>query len=130
MTRRVTEIFHGYDQPDVLVTFRDDHDHPGVHQGVMRAWAVDDETGDWWGMCDYTVAPGVTYLGWIHEDQLRRDGDLGNDDGLIGPIQTDQSTEPVLMTGESYVDDTVIETLSASYLAPLPGHLRAHRQFK
>lgn len=130
MTRRITETFHGYNQPEILVTFPDDHDHPGEHQGVLRAWAVDDETGEWSGMCNYTVAPGVTYLGWIHQDQLRRDGDLGDNDGLTGPVPTDQLTVPAPLNGELYFGDTVIETPLASYLAPLSGHLRTHRQFE
>lgn len=83
MTRRITETFHGYDMPDVIVTLPDDNEHPGEHRGELRAWAIDDENGDWWGMCQYRIAPGSQYLGWIHESQLRRDGDLTDDDGRI-----------------------------------------------
>lgn len=86
MARRITETFHGYDQPDVLVTLPKGHEHPGEHKGNLRAWALDDETGDWWGMCQYYAATGVQLLGWIHETQLRRDGDLTEDDGMIGPV--------------------------------------------
>lgn len=82
MTRRITETFHGYEQPDVLVTLPDD-EHPGELKGNLRAWAVDDETGDWWGMCQYYVATGVQLLRWVHESQLRRDGDLTDDDGRV-----------------------------------------------
>ena len=83
MTRRITETFHGVNKPEVIVTLPEGHQHPGEHQGVLRAWAVDDETGDWWGMCEYYVATGVQLLGWIHQDHLRRNGDLTDDDGCM-----------------------------------------------
>ena len=65
MTRRITQTFHGFDKPEVIVTLPEYDKNPGEHQGVLRAWAVDDETGDWWGMCEYYVATGVQLLGWI-----------------------------------------------------------------
>lgn len=34
-------------------------------------------------MCQYRVAAGVQLLGWVHEDHVRRDGDLGDDDGRV-----------------------------------------------
>jgi hypothetical protein len=83
MTRRITDTFDGHEQPDMIVTFPDDHEHPGEHTGNVRAWAVDDQTGDWWGMCQYHVTTGVQLLGWIHESQLRRDGALTDDDGRV-----------------------------------------------
>lgn len=30
--------------------------------GLLRAWAVDYETGDWWGMCNYHAGPGMQHL--------------------------------------------------------------------
>lgn len=83
MTRRTTHTFHGFDQPEVLVTYPAGHEHAGEHRGLLRAWAVDDETGEWWGMCQYHVAAGVQLLDWVHEDHVRRDGDLTDDDGLV-----------------------------------------------
>ena len=47
--------------------------------------AVDDETGEWWGMCNYYIGPGIQMLGWIHEDHLRPSGDLTDDDGVVEP---------------------------------------------
>lgn len=85
MTRRTTETFTGFNMPDVIVTLPDDHEHPGEHRGELRAWAVDDETGDWWGQCQYRARPGHQLLGWIHQDHLRRDADLTDDDGLVDP---------------------------------------------
>jgi hypothetical protein len=85
MTRRTTQTFHGFGQPEVIVTLPDDHDHPGEHRGELRAWALDDETGDWWGLCQYRVAVSEQMLGWIHESQLRRAADLTDDDGLVDP---------------------------------------------
>lgn len=83
MTRRITETFHGFEQPDVLVTI-----DGAEHSGELRAWALDDESGDWWGLCQYRLEPGQRMLGWIHQDQVRRDGDLTDDDGRMGPIPT------------------------------------------
>lgn len=83
MTRRMTQTFHGWDQPDVTVTLSDDHEYAGEHSGLLRAWAVDDETGEWWGMCNYYVGAGMQMLGWIHEDHLRPVADLSEDDGLV-----------------------------------------------
>jgi hypothetical protein len=83
MTRRITQTFHGWDQPDVVVTLPADHEHPGEHAGLLRAWAVDDETGDWWGMCNYYVGPGMQMLGWVHQDHLRPVVELTDDDGLV-----------------------------------------------
>ncbi|MBC2934704.1 hypothetical protein [Nocardioides sp. zg-1228] len=45
---------------------------------------MDDETGDWWGMCNYSTRPGMQYLNWIHADHLRPCGNLTDDDGLVG----------------------------------------------
>lgn len=86
MTRRTTQTFHGWDQPTVEITLPDDHEHPGVHTGDLRAWAVDDTTGDWWAMCQYYVATGSQMLGWIHQDHVRPVVELTDDDGRIGPI--------------------------------------------
>ncbi len=36
------------------------------------------------GMCQYYVGTGVQMLGWVHQDMLSRDGDLANDDGVVG----------------------------------------------
>lgn len=83
MARRTTQTFHGFDQPEVIVTLPDDDDHPGEHHGELRAWALDDETGDWWGLCQYRVAVSEQLLGWIHETQLRRAADLTDDDGRV-----------------------------------------------
>jgi hypothetical protein len=71
MTRRITKTFHGWDQPEVVVTLPERNEHAGDHAGLLRAWAVDDETGDWWGMCSYYLGVGVQMLGWIHQDHLR-----------------------------------------------------------
>lgn len=83
MTRRITQTFHGWAQPEVTITLPDHHRHPGVHFGLLRAWAVDDETGDWWGMCNYYAGVGMQYLDWISADHLRPCGDLADDDGLV-----------------------------------------------
>ena len=83
MVRRITQVFHGWDQRDVTVTLPESHPHAGEHQGFLRAWAVDDETGDWRGMCDYYAGVGMQYLGWIHEDHLRPSGGLTDDNGLV-----------------------------------------------
>lgn len=83
MARRMTQTFHGWDQPDVLVTFPHDHEHPGSHSGLLRAWAVDDDTGEWWGMCSYYVGIGVQMLGWVHQDHLRPYGELADEDGAV-----------------------------------------------
>lgn len=83
MTRRTTQTFHGYDRPDVTVTLPDGHEHAGEHFGTLRAWAVDDDTGDWFGQAEYSVAPGNQLLGWIPADQLRPYGELTDDDGLV-----------------------------------------------
>ncbi|TGN65036.1 hypothetical protein EXE59_14470 [Nocardioides eburneiflavus] len=79
----MTQTFHGWEQREVTISLPDDHEHAGEHFGLLRAWAVDDETGDWWGMCNYYAAPGRQMLGWIHEDHLRPCGDLTDDDGLV-----------------------------------------------
>jgi hypothetical protein len=83
MTRRMTQTFTGSAQPEVTITFPGDHQHTGVYFSLLRAWAVDDETGDWWGMCNYYAGVGMQYLDWIHQDHLRPSGDV-TDDGLIG----------------------------------------------
>lgn len=70
MARRITQTFHGWDQPAVIVSFAKDHEHPGEHPGSLRAWAVDDETGDWWAMCTYYVGTGIQLLGWVHQDHV------------------------------------------------------------
>lgn len=85
MTKRITQTFHGWDQRDVAVTFPEGHEHTGVHSDLLRAWAVDDETGDWWGMCNYYVGPGMELLGWIHQDHMRPVADLTDNDGLVDP---------------------------------------------
>jgi hypothetical protein len=85
MTRRTTQTFHGWAQPDVVVTFPDDHEHPGEHPGLLRAWAVDDETGDWWATCSYYVGTGIQMLGWVHQDHVRPIVELTDDDGLVDP---------------------------------------------
>lgn len=64
--------------PDVLVNLPGD---PQEHRGELCAWALDDGTGDWWGLCQYRARPGHQMLDWFHETQLRRDGDLSDDDG-------------------------------------------------
>ncbi len=71
VTRRTTHTYYGFDMP-------------GEHRGELRAWALDDDTGDWWGLCQYRVTPSEQMLGWIHETQLRRDGDLTDEDGRVG----------------------------------------------
>ena len=48
------------------------------------AWAVD-ETGYWWGQCEYNVDVGMQVLGWIHHDHLRPVVELTDDDGLVDP---------------------------------------------
>lgn len=65
----------------------DDHEHPGQHPGCLRAWAVDDETGDWWAMCSYYVNTGMQLLGWVHQDHVTPVADLSDDDGLVGPAR-------------------------------------------
>lgn len=45
---------------------------------------MDDETGDWWGMCAYDADAGMQYLDWIHQDYLRPSGDLNDDVGPLG----------------------------------------------
>ena len=57
----------------------------GEHEGLLRAWAVDDERGDWSAMCAYYVPPGVQLLGWIHQDNVRPVVELTDDDGLASP---------------------------------------------
>ncbi len=84
MARRMTHIFHGWNQPDVTVTLPDYHPHAGEHQGLLRAWAVDDETGEWWGMCNYYAGVGMQYVDWVHQDHLRPSGELA-EDGLVQP---------------------------------------------
>jgi len=37
-------------------------------------------------MCRYHVDTGVQMLGWIHQDCLRRDGDLTDDDGRVTSV--------------------------------------------
>ena len=76
MTRRMAQVFHRWDQRDATVTFPAGHEHPGEHPGLLRAWAVDDETGEWWGMCNYYAGVGMQYVDWIHGDHLRPSGDL------------------------------------------------------
>jgi hypothetical protein len=77
MTRRMTQVFHGWDQRDVTVTLPAGHDHAVEHPGLLRAWAVDDETGDWWGCRTSTGptgrsvvrrSPPVDLLGQARED--------------------------------------------------------------
>lgn len=87
MTRRITETFYGFDMPDVLVTISTDSEDAGEHRGELRAWALDDATGEWWGFCQYRVRPGRQLLGWIHETGLRRDAELTDHDGLLDPGQ-------------------------------------------
>jgi hypothetical protein len=89
MTRRITQAFFGYDQPDVSVTLPEDHEHAGEHTGSLRAWAVDDETGDWWGMCNYSVSASEQYIGWVHQDNLRPVVELTDDDGLVSRVAPD-----------------------------------------
>ncbi|MFC7362214.1 hypothetical protein [Nocardioides astragali] len=83
MTRRITQTFHGWGQRDVVVTLAEDQEHAGEHSGLLRAWAVDDETGDWWAMCNYYVGPGMQMLGWVHQDHLRPVVELTDGDGLV-----------------------------------------------
>jgi hypothetical protein len=90
----MTQVFHGWDQLDVTVTLPHDHQHPGEHPGLLRAWAVDDETGEWWGMCNYYAGVGMQYLDWIHADQLRPCGDLIDDDGQIELRLPGETSEP------------------------------------
>jgi hypothetical protein len=80
MARRMTHTFTGWAQPEVAFALPDDHQHAGAHFGLLRAWAVDDETGEWWGMCNYSTRPGMQYLNWIHADHQRPSGDLTDDD--------------------------------------------------
>jgi hypothetical protein len=49
----------------------------------LRAWAVDDESGDWWAQCTYSVGIGMNMLGWVHQDHVRPNVELTDDDGLI-----------------------------------------------
>ncbi len=60
MARRMTQVFHGWDQRDVTVTLPAGHERAGEHQGLLRAWAFDDETGEWWGMRTTTPASGCS----------------------------------------------------------------------
>jgi hypothetical protein len=83
MARRITQTFHGLDQPDVIVALPDDHERPGEHPGSLRAWAVDDETGDWWGWCIYYAGVGMQYIDWIHQDHLRPVVELTDNDGRV-----------------------------------------------
>ena len=69
----------------MVVTIPDAQDFPGEHTGVLRAWPVDDETGDWWAMCRYYVGPGMQLLGWIHQDHMRPVDELTDADGLVDP---------------------------------------------
>ncbi|MGF9756523.1 hypothetical protein AAII07_15075 [Microvirga sp. 0TCS3.31] len=46
---------------------------------------MDDETGDWWGMCNYSTRPGMQYLNWIQADHLCPSADLTDDDCLGSP---------------------------------------------
>jgi hypothetical protein len=82
VTRRITQSFHGFDMPDVIVIPSGDTEE---RRGELRGWALDDETGEWWGLCQYRAEPGRRVLDWFHETQLRRDGDLTDDDGLVAP---------------------------------------------
>lgn len=82
VARRMTQTFHGWNQPEVTITLPDNHPHSGVHDGLLRAWAVDDETGEWWGMCNYNAGVGTQYLEWIHADHLRPAGDHAAAEGL------------------------------------------------
>ena len=94
MARRMTQVFHGWDQRDVTVILPAGHEHPGEHPGLLRAWAVDDETGESWGMGNYYAGVGMQYLDWIHEDHLRPSGDLTDDDGLVGPVEAAPGPAP------------------------------------
>lgn len=94
MARRVTQTFHGWDQPEVWVTVPEGQDHAGEHRGLLRAWAVDDETGDWWGMCAYYVGVGEQFLGWVHQDHLRPVVELRDEDGRVGPNVVDLTAGP------------------------------------
>lgn len=83
--RRMTQTFHGWDQPDIVVTLPKCYERPGEHHGLLRAWAVDDETGDWWAMCNYYVGPVCRCLA----GSTRTTSDvveLTDNDGLIGPV--------------------------------------------
>lgn len=55
----------------------------GEHPGLLRAWAVDDETGEWWATCQYYVGTGVQMLGWVHQDHVRPVADLTDAEGLV-----------------------------------------------
>lgn len=85
MARRITQVFHGGDQRDVIVTLPADHGRASEHCGLLRAWAVDDETGEWWGMCSYYVGTGVQMLGWVNQGHLRPVVELTDQDGLVDP---------------------------------------------
>lgn len=78
--RKVTYTYYGYDRPDIIVTI-DDHEY----RGELRAWAIDDDTGDWWANVQYRTAPGSTYIRWLPANQVRRDADLTDDDGRVNP---------------------------------------------
>lgn len=58
---------------------------PASTPGSCAAWAVDDETGDWWAMCNYDVGTGMQMLGWIHQDHVRPVVELTDADGLVDP---------------------------------------------
>lgn len=76
MARRTTHTYYGFDMPDVVLTLPDFHEQAGEHRGELRAWAVDDDTGDWWANVQYRTGPGEQFLAWLPADQVRRDADL------------------------------------------------------
>ena len=93
MTRRTAETFFGFDQPAVVVTLTDDDGTEHEHGGELRAWAVDDQTGDWWGMAQYRVGL-EQFLAWLPAHQLRRDNDHTDNDGLVEPVAGNVASFP------------------------------------
>ena len=61
VTKRIAHTLYGFDRSDVVVKLLDDHEHPGKRRGELRAWALDDETGDWWGRVNTTSQPASNW---------------------------------------------------------------------
>lgn len=83
MARRMTQTFHGFDRRDVIITIPDGDEHAGTYNGQLRAWAVDDETGDWWA--DVIRMDGMyNYPEWQPAERVRL-AELTDYDGLVDP---------------------------------------------
>ena len=75
MTRRITETFFGYDQPNVWIEV------DGVeYRGEIRAKATDGDPDTnrgcvWWAQCNVRYAPGDNRIEWHPAHHVRIDAD-------------------------------------------------------